>query len=145
MLRDWNNHPANAVILRRLSVQATRRQPTPAAPYVLDGYGLRAHPDLQERFNACTAALPRQTRVGIYGYPALITANGGIVAVAMGTHGIAMRLPDALRDLAIQTRHALPLPEFGADWVKIDAWNVDAATVAWVTTLTEWLTAAAQV
>ena len=59
-----------------------------------DGYALATHPDLCERVEQLNEAAghPAELRY-LFGKPALVTANGVVVALGGGTYVFAIRLP----------------------------------------------------
>ena len=71
-------------------------EPLEAAPDPL--YGLGTHPDIIERLWRIDAALPRTCRWLLWGGPALVHPESGVVfAVGFGTIGIVVRLPPGRR------------------------------------------------
>jgi hypothetical protein len=74
-------------------------QPLEAAPDPL--YGLGTHPDIIERLWAIDNALPEACRWLLWGGPALVHPDTGVVfAVGFGTIGVVVRLPPDRRDAA---------------------------------------------
>ena len=95
-------------------------EPVESAPDPV--FGLGVHPDIIEQLWALDRALPRSCRWLVWGHPALVHPGTGVIfAVAIGTIGIAARLPPALRDGA-KTVHArrigvdIDLSPAGPEW-----------------------------
>lgn len=114
-------HPLNAGILRYLgaadrlarttSVAGGRASTAPAqvpGPYLRLG----THPELVERlWDELGGGLPRDCRWVVYGAPALVHPDSGVVfAFAGGTHAYALRLPPAERAAALAAGAALLHP-----------------------------------
>jgi len=63
--------------------------------------GLGTHPDIVEQLWQLDAALPQSCRWVVWGMPALVHPETGVVfAVGFGTLGYVMRLPPAVLDVA---------------------------------------------
>ena len=86
-------------------------EPVEAAPH--PWFGLGVHPDIIEALWGLDRALPRPCRWLVWGHPALVHPSTGVIfAVAIGTLGIAARLPLDRREGAPTVR---PLG-FGRDY-----------------------------
>jgi len=84
----------NDAVLRYLWVEQLPSWRTSKSIWIVDGYSLATHPDLCERVERINdaAGTPATFRY-LYGKPALIAANGVVVAFAKGTHTFCVRLP----------------------------------------------------
>jgi hypothetical protein len=120
-MKPDHTHPANTVVLAEL-----KRHAFPARlsdePFVLDGYTLSTHPDLEERLFELAAALPMDCRSSAFGKPVLTAPNGVIFAVAGGMFELALRIPDdqheTARALAVQ-----PETMYGPEWWRFTAFS----------------------
>jgi hypothetical protein len=118
-------HPANAALFRYL----VARPDQVARPY--DTLG--THPDLVARlWDEIAAPLPADCRFVVFGTPALVRPDSGIVfGFAGGTHTYALRLPEGLRKEALAAGAArvkkyprqvpFDLDDIGPEWV-FGAW-----------------------
>lgn len=125
-------HPANALAIRELRSLAPGARPvTPAAEAEDPYYECGCHPDVVERlWDHLGKSLPADARCLVYGRPALVQPESGVIlAVCMGT-SYAMRVPEeqlaaALAAGCTQTHewgqgsgHVTDLVrEYGPDWV----------------------------
>lgn len=76
-------------------------------------FGLGVHPDIIEQLWKLDGALPGRCRWLVWGHPALVRPDNGVIfAVAIGTLGIAARLPPEGRG-GLPTTHPLG---FGRDY-----------------------------
>jgi hypothetical protein len=112
-----SREPANAAVLAHLDASLSPARAAPGDPWQLDGYQLRAHPDLAERFEEVTRGSGGRPAAGP-GVPLLIDADGRIVAFALGTSRIAVRFPEVGGEPALDARPVEGL----AGWTSVDAW-----------------------
>jgi hypothetical protein len=137
---DGLEQPANAALCAHLrarcraDVPPLARAAEVARPYETLG----AHPDLVARlWDEITTALPVDCRFVVFGAPALMRPDSGIVfGFAGGTHAYALRLPDDARAEALGAgaarvhhypRHAsFDLEAIGPEWVFC-RWHEDEA------------------
>jgi hypothetical protein len=129
-------HPANADLLAWLA-QGAQRAAQPGVGYQLDGWYLRAHPDLEETFRAIAQAAHVKGIRGAFGTPVLATKTGLIYALARGTSGIGLRLPPDARAEAL-TAGAKPWPEAGPEWTLLSAWDSNLPGRELVARLAAW-------
>ncbi len=83
----------NEAVLTYLELEPVA-PPDTNGPWVIDGYSLSTHPDLRDRVEEINAAAgePAELRY-LFAKPALVAANGVIVAFGGGTYVFAVRLP----------------------------------------------------
>lgn len=113
---DLPDLPSNSVLLGFLRHQA--RLPDGPGDYVLNGWQLHTHPDLQARLQEVAPCVPV---LGVYGVPVL-ASDGVAAAMAIGTDTLLLRLPEFPTDLELGP----PLPPLtDGDWYSIDAWQAD--------------------
>ena len=112
-----SREPGNAAVLAHLDATLAPARAAPGNPWQLDGYELRAHPDLAERFEEVTRGSGGRPAAGA-GVPLLVDADGRIVAFALGTSRIALRLPVVGGEPALDARPIEGLP----GWTSVDAW-----------------------
>jgi hypothetical protein len=97
--------PANAALCRHLEGRGRTNLPPLARPHeVARPYdSLGTHPDLVARlWDEIAASLPADCRFVVFGTPALVRPDSGIVfGFAGGTHTYALRLPEAVRKEAL--------------------------------------------
>ena len=86
--------PENQDVLSYLHVEQLPSWRESKSIWIVDGYSLTTHPDLCDRVKEINTAAgePASFRF-LYGKPALVAANGVIVAFANGTHTFCARLP----------------------------------------------------
>ena len=95
-------------------------QPIERAPH--PWFGLGTHPDLVETLWELDKLLPERCRWLLWGYPALVRADNGVVfAAAFGTIGILLRLPSEVlgEEEAEVSRNLTTPPDFSpaiSDW-----------------------------
>ena len=87
--------------------------------WVRDGYALSTHPDLCELVRELAGGAGFRFE---FGRPALVAANGVIVAFAAGTHIFCVRVPRAAADSRLVVEAG---PELGPEWTRVDPWTVD--------------------
>ena len=136
-------HPANAGIVRYLrdargadSVSIAASLPSVSPAEVEDPYyKLGAHPDLVEWFwNGLSRKLPMQCNWIVYGTPALVhPARGIIFGFAGGTHTYALRLPEPLREAALQVgaKRIHKYPEYPGLGIAASELNLDDIGPEW--------------
>lgn len=90
--------------------------------YAIDSFELHIHPDLGERLLALAEGLPDARPAGVYGAACLIDGASVIRVVARGTSGLWIRL-DGDERAGLLGDGALEAPDFGPDWVRMDAWQ----------------------
>jgi hypothetical protein len=112
-----SREPGNAAVLAHLGATVSPARATPGDPWQLDGYELRAHPDLADRFAEVIRGSGGRPAAGA-GVPLLVDADGWIVAFALGTSRIAVRLSDVGGEPALDARPVEGL----AGWTTVDAW-----------------------
>ncbi|HEU0337304.1 MAG TPA: hypothetical protein VFR43_12150 [Gaiellaceae bacterium] len=112
-----SREPGNAAVIAHLEAAAAPVRATPDDPWQLDGYELRTHPDLAERFEE-VARGSGGGRAAAAGVPLLVDPGGCIVAYALGTSRIALRLPQVGGEPALDPRPVEGLP----GWTSVDAW-----------------------
>jgi hypothetical protein len=99
------SHPANAAVCRYLEGRGRPTLPPLARPEdVYNPYlNLGTHPDLVARlWDEIAASLPADCRFVVFGTPALVRPDSGIVfGFAGGTHTYALRLPETVRTQAL--------------------------------------------
>jgi hypothetical protein len=84
--------------------------------------GLSTHPDIVERLWEMDRALPHSCRWAVWGYPALVHPQTGVIfAIGFGTIGIVARLPPDLRASRPTIRPTNPGQQYdispaGAEW-----------------------------
>ena len=113
------SHPLNRQVLRHCSGRRGQSPPVASPSDHPDPYReLGSHPDVVERvWEQLGAALPAEARVIVYGTPALVHPEAGVVlAMAYGTQ-YAFRVPDDLIDEARQ-----------AGCETVHTWSTGAAT-----------------
>ncbi|MBI3987471.1 MAG: hypothetical protein HY343_11155 [Lentisphaerae bacterium] len=132
------NHPMNRLVLRYLSRDAKKEAPALAAPgSVRDAYyGQGSHPDIVERvWDQIGKALPLKCRCLVYGTPALVHPNSGIVfAICNGTQYNLRLTPAALGEALQQGAKTVTrwsggeemnaVEVLGPDWV-FGLWSKD--------------------
>ena len=90
--------------------------------------GLNTHPDLIERLWELNKALPQDCRWVVFGFPALVTPESGvIVGFAQGTLGYALRLTEECKaeaaSLSAKSRRSgLDLGKLGSEW-SLGKWH----------------------
>ena len=97
-------------------------QPVDRAPH--PWFGLGTHPDLVEALWKLDDVLPERCRWLLWGYPALVHPQSGVVfAAAFGTKGLVLRLPsEVLGDDATTAKILATPPDFGSalsDWRSV--------------------------
>jgi len=121
--------PRNEAVLRYLEVERVA-PPDTNGPWVIDGYSLATHPDLCDRVKAVNeaAGAPAEFRY-MKGKPALVAANGVIVAFGGGTYVFAVRLPHSRVDPPLRGKIHNDAPRLEAltssDWTLVDPWTVE--------------------
>jgi hypothetical protein len=99
------DHPANAALCRWLAGRARPGTPAIARPdrFPRPYESLGTHPDLVARlWDEIAAVLPVDCRFVVFGAPALVRPDTGIVfGFACGTHAYALRLPENVRRQAV--------------------------------------------
>jgi hypothetical protein len=99
-------------------------------------FGLGTHPDLVERLWRLEDDLPKPCRWTLWGRPALVHPDTGVVfAVAVGSIGLAARLPPAFRASAETARplgkgRAYDVSAAGPDWAFLPRADAEAACQA---------------
>ncbi len=121
--------PRNEAVLGYLEVERVAPPETNTA-WVIDGYSLATHPDLCDRVKEVNEAAGKPAALRyLYGKPALVAANGVIVAFGGGTYVFCVRVPRSEVDPPLLgTIHgdAQRLKALTAhDWTLIDPWTVD--------------------
>jgi len=121
--------PRNEAVLRYLEVERVAPLGTDAA-WVIDGYSLATHPDLCDRVAEVNAAAGTAAELRyLYGKPALVAANGVIVAFGGGTYVFAVRLPRNEVDPGLLGAIKNDAPKLevltGRGWTLVDAWAVE--------------------
>jgi hypothetical protein len=91
---------------------------------------LMTHPDLGERLGEAVRDLPGIEFGVYYRLFAARILDGGVFALAQGTHTIRFRVGNGAVALGGREGFA-PDAEFGAEWIKANAWNPDIPTAAW--------------
>ncbi|HXV00398.1 MAG TPA: hypothetical protein VG166_07860 [Caulobacteraceae bacterium] len=120
-------------------------QPLEAAPD--PWWGLSTHPDLVEQLWRLDRSLPRSCRWLLWGYPALVRPETGVVfALAFGTVGIVVRLPPGFRESASAFRPTNPgqvwdISPAGPEWRFLPRGNEEPACAAAYAFATASLTA----
>ena len=110
--------PESAALLAHLEASVDPARAAPGDPWQLDGWSLRAHPDLEARLRE-VAAGSGGSPASPLGVPLLLAPGGRAVAYALGTATIALRLPDVAGDEpALDRRPVEGLP----GWSTVDAW-----------------------
>lgn len=118
----------NEAVLTYLEVERVA-PPDTNGPWVIDGYSLSTHPDLCDRVEEINAAAgePAELRY-LFGKPALVAANGVIVAFGGGTYVFAVRLPRSQVDPPLLGKihdDAKKLEALTAhDWTLVNPWTV---------------------
>jgi hypothetical protein len=85
--------PRNEAVLRYLEVERVAPPDTNGA-WVIGGYSLSTHPELCDRVKKVNEAAGARAEFRyVTGKPALVAANGVIVAFGGGTYVFAVRLP----------------------------------------------------
>ena len=97
---------------------------------------LNAHPDLGDRLEEAVRELPGVEFGVFYRLFAARSPGGKVFALAQGTHTIRFRVGAGAVAAALPDSGA-PDAEFGADWVKVNAWNPNVATAEWKKVLRE--------
>jgi hypothetical protein len=121
--------PRNEAVFRYLEVERVAPPDTNTA-WVIDGYSLSTHPDLCDRVKEVNEAAgePAALRY-LYGKPALMAANGVIVAFGGGTYVFCLRIPRSEVDPPLlgaihdDTKRLKALT--ARDWTLVDPWTVD--------------------
>ena len=112
-----SREPGNAAVIAHLEAAVGPVRAAPDDLWQLDGYQLRTHPDLTERFEEVARGAGGR-RAAAAGVPLLLDADGCIVAYALGTSRIALRLPQVGDEPALD-----PRPVDGLQgWTSVDAW-----------------------
>src|SRR2546421_4588605 len=120
--------PRNEAVLRYLEVERVAAPDTNGA-WVIDGYSLSTHPELCDRVKEVNeaAGAPAEFRY-VKGKPALVAANGVIVAFGGGTYVFAVRLPRSQVEPPLRGKihdNARRLEALTSrDWTLVDAWAV---------------------
>jgi hypothetical protein len=112
-----SREPGNAAVLAHLEATVAPARAAPGDAWQLEGYELRVHPDLVERFGEAVEG-SGGARGAAAGVPLLLDGDGRIAAYALGTSRIAVRLPEAGDDPALDPRPVDGL----AGWTSVDAW-----------------------
>jgi hypothetical protein len=115
-------HPDNAVVVRLVGEGARAR---PGSAYAIDGYELRAHPDLEERLRQLNTGTGGGSVVGFRGYPVILDPAGVVRVLATGTSGLLLRLAEGPERDAIIALGGGPAPELGPGWTRADPWLSD--------------------
>ena len=119
--RVASGDPRNAAVLAYLA--GLERLPgyvASAAPAGVDTWQLGAHPDLVELlWQTLDGALPTRCAWVVHGRAALVRRSSGIVfGLALGTQGVALRVPAARRAALGPGSAPNPAPAaLGPDWV----------------------------
>jgi hypothetical protein len=93
-----------------------------APPWIIEGYGLRAHPDLHDGLLELARGLSGCRADFAYGCPILVGPSGLICAVAEGMRHLHFRLPAELRPLAGELK-GRDRPDIVRGWLSLDAWD----------------------
>ena len=144
MIRVDPSHPANRLALSELRSRAPRAQPVvPAAEANDPYYRCGCHPDTVERiWDDIGKHLPSDGRCVVYGTPALVQPESGVIlALCMGTR-YCLRVPEDVLPAALaagctqsqewgekgsgQTTNLID--KYGPDWV-FSSWSKDE--LAW--------------
>jgi hypothetical protein len=115
--RALSRQPGNAAVLAHLNASVAPVDAAPDDVWQLDGSELRVHPDLVERLEEVSQG-SGGTRAAALGVPLLVDAGGRVVAFALGTSRIALRLSGVGGELALDPRSVDGLP----GWTSVDAW-----------------------
>ena len=104
-------------------------EPGTSGPWVKDGYSLATHPDLCERVEQLNEAAGRPAELKyLYGKPALVTADGVVVAFGGGTYVLAVRLPagdiDERLHGKIHDNRARLEALTSRGWTLVDPWAI---------------------
>jgi hypothetical protein len=84
-------------------------------------FGLGVHPEIISKLWRLNDSLPQSSRWLVWGHPALVHPKAGVIfAVAIGTLGIAARLPSELREgaavLKFNFRRNYDIRPVGPEW-----------------------------
>lgn len=131
-------HPANAALA---PLAAGGRRSGPGEQYAIDGWDLRAHPDLEERLQALAKGLRGGLMTAYRGYPVVVDGEGAVLAIATGTAGLLLRLPGGPARDAVLAHGGEPRPDLGPDWVRADPWLSDVPSAEGMALLRGWLAA----
>ncbi len=128
-------HPEN-----RSLVELWRGDAIPAeTAYNIDGFELRAHPDLQDQMEeVAELGLGGYAEVGFYGRPVLVDGRGIAFAFAQGTSRLAFRFAEPPADATVN----LAAHEELAGWWVVDAWGSEFPTDEYLLRLAEIMSAA---
>jgi hypothetical protein len=121
--------PRNKAVLDYLEVERVAPAGTNGL-WVVDGYSVSTHPDLCDRVREVNEAAGRPAELRhLYGRPALVAANGVIVAFGTGTYVLCVRVPrarvdpDLLGTIHDDASRLTTLTERG--WTLVQPWPVD--------------------
>lgn len=140
--REWSIFlPANASVLRYLKERKPQGSPFALPDGSVDPYyGCGCHPDIVERlWDQIGAALPVDSRCLVYGTPALVHPDSGVVlGIGVGTQ-YALRLPGSYGEKAIMAGAKTNTIWSGGDTLDIrrdfgDEWVFGA----WITEEPTW-------
>lgn len=132
-------HPENAAIARVAGPGARAR---PGEPYAIDGWELRAHPDLEERLRQLAEGPPGASVAVLRGLPVIVDRDGIVCVAAAGTSGLLLRLADGPARDAVLANGGEAQPAIGPDWVRADPWLSDVPATAGTAMLRSWVEAA---
>ena len=133
------SRPENEAVLAFLEMEQLPEWKETDSPWIVEGYSLHTHPDLCERVENINAAAAGGTEFRyLYGKPALIAANGVIVAFATGTHTFCVRLRReecmdelvAARNEKLSRFPVLRMKQLELDaltsgeWTRLDPWAI---------------------
>jgi hypothetical protein len=131
-------NPANAALAGMVEDSRRSRH---GEPYSIDGWSLRAHPDLEDRLRALASGLPGVAVAGYCGYPVLVDGEGVVCALATGTSGLLVRLADGPARDAILAHGGEALADLGPEWVRADPWLSSVPSADGTALLHSWLAA----
>jgi hypothetical protein len=97
------------------ALQRASRREHSASGYAVDGYEVRAHPDLVDRLRDLMTYCPGSSFKYVFGTPTLSTAAGEIFATAFGTSSLCLRLPGI-------SEWGRSYAEYGDAWKQGSAW-----------------------
>ena len=114
------DRPGNDTVFNHLAVGAQAARPN--EPYAIDAFVLHTHPDLCDRLLQIGDSVPGASAAGLYGVACLLDGADVVRVVARGTSSLWLRLPTDAR-AAVLADDAADAPEFGPDWIRINAWQ----------------------
>src|SRR5215467_2613821 len=106
----------NANVLTAIHGFAKPKERTPGDLYVVDGYELRASPELVDRLKVLMTYTPGAKLEFAYGIPVLYAPNGRIFATAGGKYHLNLYLPET-------EKWGRPHEEYGRPWREGYAWT----------------------